>query len=62
MSGPRPIRAPRGTELTTKGWLQEAALACQLTLVDAPDGPSDIPSALAEDGDWFVPHGGLLGF
>ena len=26
MSGPRPVRAPRGTELTAKGWPQEAAL------------------------------------
>ncbi|TDC57550.1 urocanate hydratase [Actinomadura sp. KC345] len=26
MSGPRPVRAPRGTGLTAKGWPQEAAL------------------------------------
>jgi urocanate hydratase len=26
-SGPRPVRAARGTTLTTKGWQQEAALA-----------------------------------
>ncbi len=26
MSGPRAVRAPRGNTLTTKGWLQEAAL------------------------------------
>jgi urocanate hydratase len=26
MSGPRPVRAPRGTSLTAKGWPQEAAL------------------------------------
>lgn len=26
MSGPRPVRAPRGTALTAKGWPQEAAL------------------------------------
>jgi len=26
MSGPRTVRAPRGTQLTTKGWPQEAAL------------------------------------
>src|SRR5213076_3397527 len=26
MSGPRPVRAPRGTELTALGWQQEAAL------------------------------------
>ncbi|XRQ03953.1 urocanate hydratase [Actinomadura welshii] len=26
MSGPRPVRAPRGTDLTAKGWPQEAAL------------------------------------
>src|SRR4051794_28140108 len=26
MSGPRPVRAPRGTTLSCKGWVQEAAL------------------------------------
>jgi len=26
MSGPRPVRAPRGTTLSCKGWPQEAAL------------------------------------
>src|ERR1700678_1398664 len=26
MSSPRPVRAPRGTEKTCKGWIQEAAL------------------------------------
>ncbi len=26
MTGPRPVRAPRGTELTARGWQQEAAL------------------------------------
>ncbi|WP_030837195.1 urocanate hydratase [Streptomyces hygroscopicus] len=26
MSGPRPVRAPRGTELSARGWQQEAAL------------------------------------
>ena len=26
MSGPRPVRAPRGTELSALGWQQEAAL------------------------------------
>ena len=25
MTGPRPVRAPRGTELTCRGWPQEAA-------------------------------------
>ena len=25
MSGPRPVRAPRGTQLTCKSWLTEAA-------------------------------------
>ena len=26
MSTPRPVRAPRGTALSCKGWIQEAAL------------------------------------
>src|SRR5919205_2890932 len=26
MSGPRPVRAPRGTEISARGWQQEAAL------------------------------------
>ncbi|MFD7511466.1 urocanate hydratase, partial [Streptomyces sp. NPDC059853] len=26
MSGPRPVRAPRGSELSARGWPQEAAL------------------------------------
>src|SRR3989337_1393614 len=34
MSGPRPVRAPRGTALTTKGWLQEAALRCLMNNLD----------------------------
>ena len=25
-AGPRPVRAPRGTEISCKGWQQEAAL------------------------------------
>ena len=33
-SGPREIRAPRGTTLNTKGWLQEAALRCLLNNLD----------------------------
>ena len=33
-SGPRPIRAPRGSELTCKGWLQEAALRMLMNNLD----------------------------
>ncbi len=33
-SGPRTVRAPRGTRLNTKGWLQEAALRCLLNNLD----------------------------
>ena len=34
MSGPRPVRAPRGTKLHTRGWLQEAALRCLMNNLD----------------------------
>ena len=42
MSGPRPVRAPRGTELSCKGWEQEAALRMLMNNLDpevaeAPD-------------------------
>jgi urocanate hydratase len=33
-SGPRTVSAPRGTELNTKGWLQEAVLRCLLNNLD----------------------------
>jgi urocanate hydratase len=33
-TGPRTVRAPRGTQLVTKGWLQEAALRCLLNNLD----------------------------
>ncbi|HSM02129.1 MAG TPA: urocanate hydratase [Acidimicrobiia bacterium] len=36
MAQPRIVRAPRGTALTTKGWLQEAALRCLMNNLD-PD-------------------------
>ena len=29
-----PLRAPRGSDLNTKGWLQEAALRCLLNNLD----------------------------
>ena len=49
MSGPRPVRAPRGPELTTKGWLQEAALRCLMNNLDP---------AVAERPDELVVYGG----
>ena len=49
MTGPRPVRAPRGTQLTTKGWLQEAALRCLMNNLD-PE--------VAERPDEFVVYGG----
>jgi urocanate hydratase len=44
MSGPRPVRARRGTELTTKGWLQEAALRCLMNNLDpeVAERPDDL--------------------
>ncbi len=49
MSGPRPVRARRGPELTTKGWLQEAALRCLMNNLDP---------AVAERPDDLVVYGG----
>jgi urocanate hydratase len=44
MSGPRPVRAARGTQLTTKGWLQEAALRCLMNNLDpeVAERPDDL--------------------
>jgi urocanate hydratase len=49
MAGPRPVAAPHGTELSTKGWLQEAALRCLMNNLDP---------AVAEDPDHLVVYGG----
>src|SRR5687767_16011231 len=48
-SGPRTVRAPRGTELSCKGWQQEAALRMLMNNLD-PD--------VAEDPDHLVVYGG----
>jgi urocanate hydratase len=48
-SGPRTIRAPRGSTLTCKGWQQEAALRMLMNNLD-PD--------VAEDPDNLVVYGG----
>ncbi len=44
MAGPRPVRAPRGTQLTTRGWLQEAALRCLMNNLDpeVAESPDDL--------------------
>ncbi len=49
MSGPRAVRAPRGTDLSTKGWLQEAALRSLMNNLD-PE--------VAENPDELVVYGG----
>ncbi len=49
MSGPRPVRAPRGTELSCRGWQQEAALRMLMNNLD-PE--------VAEDPDRLVVYGG----
>src|SRR5918996_3154110 len=49
ISGPRTVRAPRGTELSCKGWQQEAALRMLMNNLD-PD--------VAEDPDNLVVYGG----
>src|SRR4051812_49849080 len=48
-SGPRPVRAPRGTELTCRGWQQEAALRMLMNNLD-PE--------VAENPDALVVYGG----
>ena len=48
-SGPRTVRAPRGTTLSCKGWLQEAALRMLMNNLD-PE--------VAEDPDDLVVYGG----
>ena len=44
MDGARPVRASRGTTLTTKGWLQEAALRCLMNNLDpeVAERPDDL--------------------
>ncbi len=49
MSAPRPVKAPRGIELSSKGWLQEAALRCLMNNLDP---------AVAENPDELVVYGG----
>src|SRR4249919_2201349 len=48
-SGPRPVRAPRGTELTCRGWPQEAALRMLMNNLD-PE--------VAENPDALIVYGG----
>src|SRR5215207_2687584 len=48
-SGPRPVRAPRGTQLSTRGWQQEAVLRILMNNLD-PE--------VAEDPDHLVVYGG----
>ncbi|MEY2551847.1 MAG: urocanate hydratase, partial [Verrucomicrobiota bacterium] len=49
MSGPRVIRAPRGSEMSCKGWHQEAALRMLMNNLD-PD--------VAENPDQLIVYGG----
>ncbi len=49
MSGPRTVRAPRGTEISCKGWLQEAALRMLMNNLD-PE--------VAEKPDELIVYGG----
>ena len=48
-SGPRPVRAPHGTELSCRGWGQEAALRMLMNNLDP---------AVAERPDDLVVYGG----
>src|SRR4051794_30254240 len=49
MSGPRPVRAPRGTEISCKGWQQEAVMRMLMNNLD-PE--------VAENPDELVVYGG----
>ncbi len=49
MSGPRTVRAPRGTQISCKGWQQEAALRMLMNNLD-PD--------VAEKPDELIVYGG----
>ena len=49
LPGARPVRAPRGADLTCKGWQQEAALRMLMNNLD-PE--------VAEDPDHLVVYGG----
>ncbi len=49
MSGPRPVRAPRGTVLTARGWPQEAAMRMLMNNLD-PE--------VAEHPDQLIVYGG----
>src|SRR3954462_13008478 len=44
MAGPRPVRAPRGSELTCKGWQQEAAMRMLMNNLDpeVAERPDDL--------------------
>jgi urocanate hydratase len=44
MNGARPVRAPTGSTLVTKGWLQEAALRCLMNNLDpeVAERPDDL--------------------
>ena len=48
-SGPRPVRAPRGTDLSCRGWPQEAALRLLMNNLD-PE--------VARDPDHLIVYGG----
>ena len=50
LGGPRPVRAPRGSGLHCKGWLQEAALRMLCNNLD-PDN--------AEKPDELIVYGGV---
>ena len=50
MSGPRPVRAPRGTELSCRGWQQEAAMVAENRRLAGPASVDSLPtSAMQED-------------
>jgi len=50
MSEYKPIRAPRGTSISCKGWHQEAAMRMLMNILD-PD--------VAENSDHLIVYGGI---
>ncbi len=50
---PRPVKAPRGSQLHCRGWYQEAALRMLCNNLDPDNGEN--PDELIVYGDWAKP-------
>ena len=58
-SGPRPVRAPRGTEISCRGWQQEAALRAVRSHIAGP-GPDRWLSPDLAAAERLVAQGALV--